>query len=283
MLRGLRTHVQEWGNPSNPTLILLHGWMDCGGTFKYIADYLSEDYHLVAPDLRGFGETQHAESYWFPDYFTDLHALLEVYSPQQSADLVGHSMGGNIVTMYAGIQPERVNRVLNLEGIGLKPTQPKDAPDKYRQWMREILSDEPSKIYPNIDALKQSILAVNPTLPANVVDDLTTLWAKPYGGNGQMQLKHDHKHRYANPIRYNFDDVLAIWQEATATIGLVMAEDSWFYKTFSQSGRIDQVKQALNIAEQNYWLVANAGHMLHIEQAEQIANCIRAFFQSETL
>ncbi len=278
MVRGLRTNIQEWGNPDNPTLVLLHGWMDCGATFKYMAQYLSQDYYLVAPDLRGFGDTEHADGYWFPDYLADLHVLLEHYSPTQKVHLVGHSMGGNIVGMYAGIQPDRVARALILEGIGLPPTKPKDAPKKYRQWMSEILSDEPSKVYPNVDALKNSIAAVNPSLSASMVDDLAQLWGKPFGDDGQMQLKHDHKHRYTNPIRYNYDDMAEIWKEVTATVGLVMANDSWMYQRFTESGRIEQAKTLLDIKDNHYWVVERAGHMLHIEQAQQTAQCVREFF-----
>jgi len=64
LVRGLNYHIQEWGDSSNPTLFLLHGWMDCGASFKFIAEYLARDFHLIAPDWRGFGETEHASSCW---------------------------------------------------------------------------------------------------------------------------------------------------------------------------------------------------------------------------
>jgi len=277
-VRGLRTNIQEWGDPAKPTLILLHGWMDCGATFQYIARFLEADYHLVAPDLRGFGETEHAPGYWFPDYFADLDVILDHYSPDTPAKLVGHSMGGNIVTMYAGIQPQRVASVLILEALGMPPTKPDEAPEKYRRWLREITSSEPSKVYPNVDIFKVSIRNGNPTLNEAIVEDLVGLWGRPYGDQGAMQLKHDHKHRYANPVRYNFDDVLEVWKEVTANVGLVMAAQSWMYRRFNKSGRIEQAKEVLNIADQHYWLVQNSAHMLHIEQPEQTADCIKAFF-----
>jgi pimeloyl-ACP methyl ester carboxylesterase len=154
-IRGLLTHVQEWGEPSSPKLFILHGWMDCGATFKYMMPHLSDHFHVIAPDLRGFGETEKSpEGYWFPEYFADLEVLLSHYAPTGRVNLAGHSMGGNIVLMYAGIQPDRVARVLSLEGLGLPPSEPKDAVGKYRQWMTQVLSDEPSKIYPNINRLR---------------------------------------------------------------------------------------------------------------------------------
>lgn len=278
MVRGLRTCIQEWGDPAKPTIVLLHGWMDCGASFDYMANYLGDEFHLVAPDLRGFGDTEHAPSYWFPDYFADLDVILDKYSPAQPCNLVGHSMGGNIVTMYAGIQPQRVDKVLILEALGMPPTEPNEAPGRYRRWLREIVTDEPSKVYPNVEVFKMSIRKGNPSLSEDVVDDLVQLWGKPHGKNGAMQLKHDHKHRYANPVRYNFDDVLAVWEQVSARVGLVMAEQSWMYQRFSESGRIEQAKDVLNIVEQDYSLVRDSAHMLHIEQPEQTAKCVRQFF-----
>ena len=165
-IRGLNYHIQEWGDPEKPLLVLLHGWMDCGATFKFMADHLTDHYYLVAPDWRGFGNTEHAPGYWFPDYFADLEMILDHYSPHSPASLVGHSMGGNIALMYAGIHPHRVAKVLSLEALGMGPTISQEAPDKYRRWMREITSEEPSKVYPNFDALCFSVHKGNPRFRA---------------------------------------------------------------------------------------------------------------------
>ncbi len=277
-VRGLRTNIQEWGDPSNQTIILLHGWMDCGASYKFIAEHLANDYHLVAPDLRGFGETEHADSYWFPDYFADLDVVIDKFSYGRPARLVGHSMGGNIVAMYAGIQPHKVSDVLVLEALGLPQTQPSEAPEKYRRWMRESLSDEPTRIYPNKDALMRSITKGNPSLSFEMISELAELWGKTLDDGIAMSLKHDHKHRFANPVRYNFDDVLEIWKEVTARVGLVMARNSWMFQQFSQSDRIDVAKSALRVTEPDYYIVDDSAHMLHLEQPEATANCIRQFF-----
>lgn len=280
-VRGLQTHVQEWGEPGSPKLFMLHGWMDCGATYKYMMPYLEEHYHVIAPDLRGFGETQHdPNGYWFPDYIADLEVLLDHFSPTGKVNLVGHSMGGNIVLMYAGIRPDRVARVLSLEGLGLPPSQPSDAVGKYQKWMREILSDEPSKIYPNANILKHSIYKGNPTLPDHVIEELADLWGKPVGNDGAYMLKHDHKHRYTNPIRYNIDDATEIWKSVRAKVGLVMADSSMLYQKYNAAGRVEEAKTALGISADNYYLVENSNHMLHMEQSEQSAQHVLHFFAS---
>lgn len=277
-IRGLNYHIQEWGDASNPTLIILHGWMDCGATFNHVAEHLTDAYHIVAPDLRGFGQTEHAQGYWFPDYFADLEEILDYYTPDQPARLIGHSMGGNIVMMYAGIRPERVASVLSLEALGMAPTTSADAPGKYRKWMHEILSGEPSKIYPNMASLKQSIQKGNPTLSNEVIEELVGHWGEPFGDHGGYRLKHDHKHRYMNPVRYNFDDILMVWREVTARVGVVMAEQSRLYTQFKKLGRLDQAREVLNVADKDYFVVLNSAHMLHLEQPKATAECIRTFF-----
>jgi pimeloyl-ACP methyl ester carboxylesterase len=102
---------------------MVHGWMDVGASYQFVVDALTTDRWVVAPDWRGFGLTPSggADSFWFPDYLADLDALLDLLSPDAPVDLVGHSMGGNVAMMYAGIRPERIRTLVNLEGFGLPP------------------------------------------------------------------------------------------------------------------------------------------------------------------
>src|SRR5206468_3870999 len=94
---------------------------------------------VIAYDARGFGGTQWPrDGYWFADYLADLEAILDHVSPDAPVDLVGHSMGGNVAMLYAGIRRERVRSLTNLEGFGMQRTQPDQAPARYRQWLDEM-------------------------------------------------------------------------------------------------------------------------------------------------
>jgi pimeloyl-ACP methyl ester carboxylesterase len=119
-VRGMRHHVMTWGSEGAPLLVMLHGWMDVGASFQFLVDALARDWYVVAPDLRGFGRSEwQPQGYWFWDYVADLDVIVDRYSPRQPVRLVGHSLGGNVVMHYAGSRPERVARVVSLEGFGI--------------------------------------------------------------------------------------------------------------------------------------------------------------------
>jgi len=133
MVRGVDYTVTEWGDEHAPLMVFLHGFADCGATFQFVVDAFQDDWHVVAPDWRGCGDTRvDTTAFWFPDYLADLDRLLDHYSANAPACLVGHSMGGNIAGLYAGAFPERVARLINLEGFGLQDSSPDDAPSRYR-------------------------------------------------------------------------------------------------------------------------------------------------------
>ena len=119
-LRGLRFHLREWGPAGAPKIFMLHGWMDVSATFQFLVDALRGDWHVIAPDWRGFGRSASAgDCYWFPDYLADLDAILAACAPAETPSLLGHSMGGNVACMYAGVRPGRVARVVALDAFGL--------------------------------------------------------------------------------------------------------------------------------------------------------------------
>ena len=121
-IRNLRYHVLTWGDPApgKVPLVMVHGWMDVAASYQFVVDALRDDHYVIAPDWRGYGLTEvpHGDNYWFPDYLADLDFLLDHFSPETPVNLVGHSMGGNIAMLYAGSRPQRIRKLVNLEGFG---------------------------------------------------------------------------------------------------------------------------------------------------------------------
>ena len=96
----IRLCVRHWGDADAPKLFMIHGWMDISASFQFVVDALTRDWHVIAPDMRGFGHSAWAQGgYWFPDYLADLEALLDHYSPDAPVRLLGHSLGGNVTSV----------------------------------------------------------------------------------------------------------------------------------------------------------------------------------------
>eukprot|EP01137_Pigoraptor_chileana_P034696 Opistho-2@27625 len=158
-VRGLHYQVHAWGDaslvaPDRPPLMLLHGWMDVGASFQFLVDALATPRFVLAPDWRGFGGSlvpPATDSYWFADYLADLDALLDQFAPDQPVDLLGHSMGGNVVMLYAGVRPARICRLINLEGFGMPRCAPAQAPGRYAKWLDELKAPQRLRDYASLD------------------------------------------------------------------------------------------------------------------------------------
>src|SRR5258708_19856863 len=166
-IRGLRYHVRRWPRPGAPKLVVLHGWMDVSASFQFLVDELRGEWDVHAPDWRGYGLTEwaRADCYWFPDYIADLHVILQEIHPDEPINLVGHSLGGNVAALYAGIRPARVAKLVNLEGFGLPQTRPEQAPGRYSLWLDELPERPPLPPYPNFAALEERPRGGDSTLP----------------------------------------------------------------------------------------------------------------------
>lgn len=258
--------VNEWGDHNSPLLVFLHGWGDTGSTFQFVVDEFHEDWFVVAPDWRGFGNTGgSARAYWFPDYLADLDHLLGHYSPDAPVCLVGHSMGGNIAGLYAGSVPERVASIVNLEGFGLKDTDPAEAPARYRSWIergrkRLVVSERES-----FEVLAQQIRRNAPGMNEPQAEFVAREWAAELE-NSRIRLRADPAHKLPNPVLYRRAEAEACWRSVTARVLLVAGRNS----PFGAHAELPFVNR------QTRW-IEDAGHMLHFEQPAEVARIIEEF------
>lgn len=279
-IRGLRYHVRHWGNEDAPKLFMVHGWMDVAASFQFVVDCLRRDWHVIAPDWRGFGLTDSngSDCYWFPDYLGDLDALLAHYSPDEPVNLLGHSMGGNVVCIYAGVRPQRIRKLINLEGFGLPATRPEQAPGRYAQWLDELREVPELRAYPAQAQVAARLQKNNPRLTDERAAFLSSHWAAP-NDQGEWAILADSAHKLGNPILYRIDEVLACWQAITAPVLWVEADDTnawrWMGPKEEARGEIDRrIKFIPNVTTA---LIHDAGHMLHHDQPEALAALIENF------
>ena len=276
LLRQRRMRFRIWGDATAPRLFLLHGWGDVAASFQFVVDALRRDWRVIAPDWRGFGESQwNGGAYWFPDYIADLDALLEHYSPDEPARLVGHSMGGNVATLYAGIRPGRVAGIVNLEGFGLQPTDPADAPDRYGRWLDQLRAEAGFRTYPDHAAFAARLRHDNPRLTQDRAAFLAEHLAETTAGG--VRLAADPCHRWVNPILYRIEEAKACWRRVTAPVLWVRGADSGFLREYIPAA--DDYRERLAcLADARDVLLAECGHNIHHDRPEDVARLIEEFF-----
>jgi pimeloyl-ACP methyl ester carboxylesterase len=275
-VRGERHHVQTWGEPQATPIVLLHGWMDVGASFQFLVDALAGDWYAIAPDLRGFGRSGwQAQGYWFYDYIADLEALLERFVPDNSVRLVGHSLGGNIAMDYAGVRPQRVHRVVSLEGFGIPAEKPELAPDKLSKWL-DALRDPPSFApYPNLAAVADRLQKNNPRMARDHAEFLAGHWAEALP-DGSARLRSDPRHKLPFPTVYRTEEACAAWQRVTAPVLWVAASDSFVPRWLGEdSGGLQ--RRIASFRDGRMITIADAGHMLHHDQPASVAAAIEPF------
>jgi pimeloyl-ACP methyl ester carboxylesterase len=279
-IRGLRYPVRRWAPPSGrsgaPRMILLHGWMDVSASFQFVVDALRGDWDVYAPDWRGYGLTEwgRSDSYWFPDYLADLDRLLEELESENAVNLAGHSLGGNVAALYAGIRPARVAKLVNLEGFGMAPTRPEQAPKRYARWLNELHEPPTLRPYKDFDALAERLRAGNPRLTREKADFLARHWGREEGAT--VVLRSDPAHKIVNPLLYRIEEVQACWREVSAPVLWVDAAES---DTLKRLGLSDaQHAERRNCFKKlKHVTMRDAGHMLHHDQPEEAARLIEEF------
>jgi pimeloyl-ACP methyl ester carboxylesterase len=285
-LRGMRHHVLTWGDEAAPKLFALHGWMDVGASFQFLVDALSKSWFVIAPDLRGFGRSDwQPQGYWFQDYVADLEALLDRFAPGEAVNLCGHSLGGNIVTQYAGVRPDRVRRLVSLEGFGIPAERSNALARKVAKWL-DAQRDIPAfKPYSGIAAVADRLQQNNRRLARDRAEFLARHWAEEIPDGAR--LLSDPRHKLPFPTVYRMDEIVELWRHIAApTLWIAAADTSilrWLAGEDETGGdRFDVVRRRLaNIRGGRLEIVPDAGHMLHHDQPEAVARLIEPFLAVE--
>jgi len=275
-IRELRYHVRRWVKAGAPKMVLLHGWMDVSASFQFMVDALKRDWDVYAPDWRGYGLTAwgKGDCYWFADYIADLEFLLRAISPEQPVNLVGHSLGGNVAAMYAGVRPERVSKFVNLEGFGLRATRPEEAPERYARWSDELRDPPQLRPYASFAELAERLRKGNPRLSAQRADFLARHWG--HEKDGKVLLRADPAHKIVNATLYRYEEALACWKKVAAPVLWVDGKLSDTPKRLGLDTGQHAVRRAA-FRDLRFVEIDGAGHMLHHDQPEALARVVEDF------
>ena len=293
-IRGIQYHVRNWGepNPDKPPLVMVHGWMDVAASYQFVVDALSDTFmqgrRIIAPDWRGYGLTDSGgvDNYWFADYLADLDFLIDHVAPGQAVDLLGHSLGGNVVMHYAGVRPERIRRLVNLEGFGGPASKPAQAPGRYAKWMDQLKKHQRGELalrpYEKIDGVAQRLTKTNPRLARDQAgrdkaEWLASHWSRQ-NAQGQWEILGDAAHKIINAQLTRVDEMLEIYKRISMPLLAVEATDDSMWQWFKGSYTIAEYHERLKlVADHRIAVVQDAGHMLHHDQPEQLARLLEEF------
>jgi pimeloyl-ACP methyl ester carboxylesterase len=284
-IRNLQYHVQIWGEPApeKVALVLVHGWMDVAASYQFVVDALSRDHYVIAPDWRGYGQTNcaGADNFWFADYLADLDFLLDQYAPGQAVNLVGHSLGGNVVMLYAGIRPQRVRRLINLEGFGMPATQADQAPGRYAQWMDQLKQLHSGALamraYEASSGVARRLMKTNPRLSLDKANWLARNWAAE-GEDGRWSILGQPAHKVSSAHLYHVEEVLALYRNLSMPVLCVEASDNSMDLWWKGKYTLAQYHERLeHVAQLEIVRIEDAGHMMHHDQPEVLAALIERF------
>ena len=275
----LRLHYVDWGNESAPPLLLVHGGRDHCRNWDWAAEELRHDYHVIAPDLRGHGDSQWslAGTYGPTDFVYDIAQLVHQKELAPVA-IISHSLGGHISLQYAGIYPEMVSHLVAIEGLGPPPSRQaeraaKPVHERLAEWMDHLrgLSGRTSRRYASIEDAFRRMQEENPHLTADQARHLT-IHGADQNEDGTYSWKFDNYVRGWPPYGLAQEDIHLLWGRITCPTLLVRGTESWASDP-TEDGRLAHFRNARARAVN----VEGAGHWVHHDRLAEFMRLVREF------
>lgn len=275
----LKLQFWDYGQDKKPPVVLIHGGLDHARSWDWVAQSSREQYHVYALDLRGHGNSAWAPGaiYSMAEHVLDLSVLLDILGKDKAPiRLVGHSLGGMIALHYAGLFPDRVHKVVSVEGLGFPvghrihgaPSQ------QMRRWIESVRKTEgrTPKSYPNLDSAVARMKEANPRLSDEVAQHLT-LHGTNWNADGSITWKFDNYVHAFSPYGHDVASMAEIFSHIACPVLLF-----WGTESFAPVPETDPRKLA--IPDCRMITVANAGHWLHHDQIALFLRETSAFLEN---
>jgi pimeloyl-ACP methyl ester carboxylesterase len=270
----LKLQFWDWGQNGKPALLLVHGGLDHARNWDWVARSLREHFHVYAMDLRGHGNSAWAPgaSYSVPEHLLDIATLIDLLNGNVPGSvpvhLVGHSLGGVLTLLYAGIYPDRVRKVIAIEGLGFPASHRiyKPVPESLRSWIEDVRKiDRPDprgypNLEPNLEAAVTRMKEANPHLSDEVARHLT-LHGTNWNADGSLTWKFDNYVRTLPPFGHGVADLRAIFARITCPTLLFWGVESWLPDPESDD-------RASAIQNHRLVKVPGAGHWVHHDRLD---------------
>ncbi|MCH9672065.1 MAG: alpha/beta hydrolase [Gammaproteobacteria bacterium] len=272
----LRLHYVDWGNQEAPPLLLVHGGRDHCRNWDWVAEQLRHDYHIIAPDLRGHGDSQWllGGTYALTDYVYDIAQLLH-QTKLTPVTIIGHSLGGGISLHYTGIYPEHVSKLVAIEGMGRPPSMRKsdelEPGERLQNWVQGMrkLSGRVPRRYASIEDAWHRMQGENPHLSPEQARHLTVHGINQ-NEDGSFSWKFDNYVRADAAYRISGQDTVRLWSRVTCPTLLIRGTESWASDP-AQDGRAAHFQ---NVQTAN---IDGAGHWVHHDRLEEFLTLVKDF------
>lgn len=273
----LKLNYVEWGNADAPPLLLIHGGRDHCRNWDWVARVLSDRFRIIAPDLRGHGDSQWAvgNAYAMSDHVYDILALVEQLN-LAPVSIIGHSLGGAIALKYTGLCPEKVSKVIAIEGVGPAPDSLKDqdqatANQRMEHWvstMQRLAARKPRRYASQQEAIER-MQQVNDHLSAEHAHHLAVHGSRQ-NEDGSYSWKYDPYLSAYHPFDMSAAHTRQLWRSITCPVLLVRGEDSWASNP-AVDGRAEYFSDAKVVN------IPDAGHWVHHDQFDLFMAEVEAF------
>ncbi len=259
---------------AKPSLMLLHGMGDASATWEPVAKILAEKHRVLCPDWRGLGHSEWPQDgYWFPDYVADLAELMDHYAPQTAIPVIGHSMGAQVASLYAGVRPARVSKLALLDGLFLPDMDAAQAAKRMSKWLDQLGTLPLVKTYDSFEQLAQRVQKRHPQLNGEKALFIARCWGAE-DGHGRIRLLADPKHVLSGPGLYRAAESIAVWSQITAPTLFLDGGKSLFAQAIPAS---EKQRRRACFRDHRGDAIAEAGHMLHFDAAEETGQRIASF------
>ena len=274
---GLKLHFLDWGNATSRPVLLIHGMQDHCHNWDWTSEALCDDYHILAPDLRGHGDSDWSKgsSYSNLDYVYDIAQLVE-QQELDSVHLVGHSLGGTVASLYAGLFPERVASLVSIEGVGgfwWQEIANMPAQKRIRDWFdatREQAGRTPRR-YESLAAAFARMQESNPHLSTERARHLT-IHGSNQNEDGTYSWKFDNYTHTGMISNFSYEDMIQIWTLVTCPVLLINATEGFEH-------RIGHDGSHAYFSNHTIETIPDAGHWLHHDQFARCLELISAFLK----
>jgi pimeloyl-ACP methyl ester carboxylesterase len=270
---GLGYNVWEWDGPGETTFVLVHGFTDLGAGWCELGPHLAPHGHVVAPDLRGHGDSDRVGAggyYHFFDYVADLDDVIRQLARPRVV-LVGHSMGGSVAAYYAGARPERVARLVLIEGLGPPDLIGGAGATRTAMWIdgwREARAGAPRPI-PSLDDAVRRLLRNDDLLDEALAKRLAELGTRAVPGG--YEWKHDPLHRTFGPYPFRVDVARAHWERVTCPVLIVDGARSKL-----NLPEAERAARRASFPRHRHLEIEDAGHAVQRHQPARLAEAILA-------